>query len=329
MTIPKISVIVTDHDRKDYIMECLKSVLDQTLSREFYEIIVIKNFDDTIIDNFINENKIMCKKPNGNAIGEKFVIGAENATGEILCIINDDDLFAKNKLEYILNLFTEHEDLIYYHNSFIKIGEHGEIIDNSIMLKNLIINTNNIEKKLIKDALSGFNIFNDSCISIKRKVISKYKEQLIKVKGNQDTILFLLSSTFNGILISNNEKLTYFRMHNSVSQFSKTNIEEDIKKFNGLINRRLESYQSILPIFIGKNILSKYVECNHRSNFLQSLIFEDVKRIIILHETLKFMKCPFNVSFITRFLLIIIMFLKIVNKNIVYKHISKLIFKYY
>ena len=197
------------------------------------------------------------------------------------------------------------------------------------MLKNLIISTDNFQKNLIKNALSGVNTFNDSCISIKRKVILKYKEDLINVKGNQDTILFLLSLTFNGILVGNNEKLTYFRTHLSTSKFSGTNLEEDIKKFNGLINRRLESYQSILPIFTGKNILSKYVECNYRSNFLQSLIFKDVKRSIILHKTLRFMKCPFNMSFKSRFLLIIIIFLKIANKNIVYKYISRLIFKYY
>ena len=177
--------------------------------------------------------------------------------------------------------------------------------------------------------MSGFNTFNDSCASIKKKVILEYKSLIANIKGNQDTILFLLSSMQDGILIGDNEKLTHFRTHVSTSNFSIVNSEQNIKKFNYLINKRLESYRIILPLYINKNILYKYVECNYRSNILQSLIFIDSKRSKVLYETLKFMKCPFAMSFKSRFLLIIIMLLKIIDKNIVYKYISKLIFKYY
>ena len=329
MKLPKISVIITAHDRKNYITECLKSVLDQTLERDLYEIIVVKNFDDACIDDFIKKNGIINVKTNNDAIGEKFLLGAEYSSSDILCILNDDDLFSKNKLEYVLHLFNEHKNLLYYHNSFIKIGEHGEIEDDNVELKNFIINTKSIGKREVKTALSGFNTFNDSCASIKKKVILEYKSLIANIKGNQDTILFLLSSMQDGILIGDNEKLTHFRTHVSTSNFSIVNSEQNIKKFNYLINKRLESYRIILPLFINKNILYKYVECNYRSNILQSLIFIDSKRSKVLYETSKFMKCPFVNSFRTRFLLIIIMLLKIINKNIVYKYISKLIFKYY
>lgn len=328
MTLTKISVIITVHDRKEYIIECLNSVLNQTLSRELFEIIVIKNFDDLYIDNFIYENKIIASKTSNDSIGEKFVLGAEHSSGEILCILNDDDLFTKDKLEYIFHLFSQNEQLIYYHNSFVKIGEQGEIKDDNVILKNFIINTSTICKKTIKIALSGLNTFNDSCISIKRSIILEYKSLLINIKGNQDTILFLLSTTINGVLIGNNEKLTYYRNHISTSNFSNDRYKS-IEKFNTLIDRRLESYSSILPLFMDRGILYKYVKCNYWSNFLQSLIFKDLNRYKILNETVRFIKCPFVTSFKTRLFLIVIMLLKIINKNFIYKYISKFIFKYY
>ena len=329
MTLPKISVIITAHDRKNYIIECLKSALNQTLARDLYEIIVVKNFYDACIEDFIKKNGIISVKTNNDAIGEKFLLGAEYSSSDILCILNDDDLFTKNKLEYILHLFNEHKNLLYYHNSFVKIEEQGEIENDNVELKNFIINTGSINKREVKTALSGFNTFNDSCASIKKKVILEYKSLIINIKANSDTILFLLSSRLNGILIGDNEKLTYFRVHASTSNFSDANQKQNIKKFNYLINKRLESYRFILPLFIDKNILYKYVECNYRSNILQSLIFIDSKRSKVLYETSKFIKCPFAMSFKSRFLLIIIMLLKIIDKNIVYKYISKLIFKYY
>ena len=328
MTLTKISVIITLHNRKEYILECLKSVLNQTLSRELFEIIVIKNFDDLNIDKFIYENKIIALKTNNDSIGEKFVLGAEHSSGEILCILNDDDLFTKDKLEYILHLFGQNEKLIYYHNSFVKVGEQGEIKDDNVKLKNFIINTKTICKKTIKIALSGLNTFNDSCISIKRNIILEYKSLLININGNQDTILFLLSATKDGILVGNNEKLTYYRTHISTSNFSNDG-DKSIKKFNALINRRLQSYSSILPLFMDRDILYKYVKCNYQSNLLQSLIFKDLKRCKVLNETVRFIKCPFAMSFKTRLFLIFILLLKIIDDNIIYKHVSKLIFKYY
>jgi len=46
---PFISVVITAHDRKEYLKQAVDSALNQTLSRDNYEVIVTKNFD-TIYD---------------------------------------------------------------------------------------------------------------------------------------------------------------------------------------------------------------------------------------------------------------------------------------
>lgn len=42
---PFISVIVTAYNRKQFILEALNSIVNQTLSKDKYEVIVTKNFE--------------------------------------------------------------------------------------------------------------------------------------------------------------------------------------------------------------------------------------------------------------------------------------------
>ncbi|WP_290705506.1 glycosyltransferase, partial [Ferroplasma sp. Type II] len=55
---PYISVIIVAYNRKNYIKQAIESVLNQTLNQNLYEIIVVKNFEDMEIDDFINKNNI-------------------------------------------------------------------------------------------------------------------------------------------------------------------------------------------------------------------------------------------------------------------------------
>ncbi len=56
---PFISVIITAYNRKEFILEALQSAVNQTLKRDKYEIICIKNFKDAKIDRYIKDNGII------------------------------------------------------------------------------------------------------------------------------------------------------------------------------------------------------------------------------------------------------------------------------
>jgi len=53
---PYISVIVTAYDRRRYLPFTLRSLEAQTLPRDRFEVIVVKNFDDKESDNIISRN---------------------------------------------------------------------------------------------------------------------------------------------------------------------------------------------------------------------------------------------------------------------------------
>ena len=113
--LPYISVIITAYNRKEFLLNAIKSVVNQTVEKKYYEIIVIKNFRDETIDEFINKNKIKHLVMDGT-VGEYLDKGISEANGEIISFLDDDDLFFKNKLDIVYKEFRKNKDVVYYHN---------------------------------------------------------------------------------------------------------------------------------------------------------------------------------------------------------------------
>ena len=58
----KLSVIITAHNRKNYLEDALESLIDQTLDRNLFEIIVVKNFYDGNLDQLLERNRVVSIK---------------------------------------------------------------------------------------------------------------------------------------------------------------------------------------------------------------------------------------------------------------------------
>jgi glycosyltransferase involved in cell wall biosynthesis len=122
-----ISVIITAYNRREFLLNAIKSALNQTLSKDRYEIIVIKNFNDDKIDDCINKNNIKNILIDGT-LGEFLYKAINESHGNILSFLDDNDLFLNNKLEYVYNLFKNDNNLVYYHNLPKFIDESGNTI---------------------------------------------------------------------------------------------------------------------------------------------------------------------------------------------------------
>ncbi|MGC8664006.1 MAG: glycosyltransferase family 2 protein [Thermoplasmata archaeon] len=122
---PYISVIITAHDRKEFLKEAINSVINQTLDKSFYEIIVVKNFKDEKIDSYIEKWGIINIYTEEIELSKKIALGIENAKGEVISLLEDDDLFMPKKLETVYNYFKKYENLVYLHNSEYFIDEKG------------------------------------------------------------------------------------------------------------------------------------------------------------------------------------------------------------
>ena len=121
-----ISVIITAYNRRQYVLDAVKSAIEQSLSRQLYEIIIVKNFHDINIDAFAEEHNVINIYSENKTLSGKILEAIGIARGNILCFLDDDDMFYREKLEYVLNKFNESDNLCYLHNNFTAISSDGK-----------------------------------------------------------------------------------------------------------------------------------------------------------------------------------------------------------
>jgi len=196
----RISVIIIAFNRKDYLLQAIKSAVNQTLNRSLYEIIVAKNFNDEQIDAFMKKNNVKSifydkVNPRSGYIdqGAFYSLALEQASGDVLCFLDDDDYFVKEKLEKVHRIFERNRKVVYYHNRQIFIDDNG----------------NRIKKRR-----KGPD-YNSSSISVRREVINPAK--LKKVEFSADTFLYLSALEYGGKILLGKELLTVVRIHSSRS----------------------------------------------------------------------------------------------------------------
>lgn len=105
--LPKVSVIIPSFRPGDYITECLDSVINQTLSKNDYEIIIVLNGEKepylSMIKNIIiGHNNITVKYTSLAGVSNARNIGLDNARGEYITFIDDDDYVSPHYLEALL-----------------------------------------------------------------------------------------------------------------------------------------------------------------------------------------------------------------------------------
>ena len=278
---PYISVIIIAHNRKEFLKYAIESAINQTLKKNEYEIIVIKNFDDPDVDKLFKESNIISiKSSDESLVGEDLATGIDLSRGEVIAFLDDDDTFLENKLEVIYGLFHKNEKIVYYHNAQIFKSLDGS---NEPKLKNFraCFPTNYLIlhfKKIVRKYGLGPLIFNISSISIRRSHYIKYIDALKSLTYHTDDFFFFVGLDTDGTYYLDNRKLTVYLRHKSASKavlksndklsylLQKADIQEKgalaSKYILGLVNnKRL------------KNIIKARMELEKLSNSIYMRIF--------------------------------------------------------
>ena len=250
-----ISVIITAHDRKKYILDAVSSVLKQRLDRSRYEIVVVKNFRDEKIDSFLDDagiTKNFLTQERG--VGKKAAIGVENASGDIICFLDDDDMFAEDKLSVVLDAFSSVEGLVYYHNNQIKINEEGNIIEvPKVNGKDII---SEINERAIVHIFRNFGEFNQSSICVRKDVLD------IGVMKRLDRAMdyFYLMSALKsrGKILLDYTPLTYYRIHESSMHFISSSPQKVIEKACNYYSEQAEAKRIIHDYLKDDQLLERF-----------------------------------------------------------------------
>jgi glycosyltransferase involved in cell wall biosynthesis len=234
----KISVIIMAYNRKTFLRCAIDSVLNQSLDRNNFEIILIKNFPDEQIDSLCVEKGIYSTLTTNVPIGEYISLALKNSSGEIVCFLDDDDAFESNKLEMIYNEFSRNQDLMFIRNNWSLIDSEGRPIKGKS--KATLSHKEPIQYFDINYAIKKIGIafrWNMSCISVRREIFDGFESYLPSIIAAQDLIVFYLAASKYKIIARCNLSLTRYRVH-----------ENSMTKVKGSNNDALREYNSLKPL---------------------------------------------------------------------------------
>jgi glycosyltransferase involved in cell wall biosynthesis len=218
---PTVSVIIIAHQRRQYLLEAVESVIHQTLSRSAFEVIIVKDFATPELDRYFDQNSIQRVEcaPTLSA-GGMFVRGIERASGDIFCFLDDDDRFLPTKLAVIVDRFNSRPEIGYIHSQPRNVDASGTPLTlqwththQGHEKRMELLSSREFARAFVHCELG----FNNSSQSIRRGVLAPWIGAFSRVRVNCDTFLLLVAMlTETGILCCD-QVLNDFRVHESGS----------------------------------------------------------------------------------------------------------------
>lgn len=240
---PSFSVIIIAYDRQDYLLGAVKSVLKQDYHKGETEIIVVKAFRDEETDATLAENGVRNIYMNETSIGLKFRVGIMASKNEIICFLEDDDLFLPSKLSTIASIFMEHPNIDLTTNRYSIIDLEGTETETKQYEKGR--NFQNSSPMIIMDkehydfdmiSLLGF-YFNNSRICLRRDSALKISEELSRVGLLVDALIPTLSVDKKFTFCFVPEVLNRYRIRPFQSRLELLNADKGKYEFIPLQNR--------------------------------------------------------------------------------------------
>jgi glycosyltransferase involved in cell wall biosynthesis len=265
--VPFISVIIVAHNRREFLLDAVNSALNQTLPKDEYEVIVVKNFEDKRIDKFLEEHGVKNIVTGEGPFGTDLARGVEESKGEVISLLDDDDLWLPQKLEKVKQVFQD-ENVIYYHNN--RYNFYGSLSIDSLIDK---IKSNKDSGKLLKLTIRDMNKslsppVNNSSIAVRKKIFSKNALDKIKnVYLAVDVLLFYLAYCNNGYFVFDDEILTLRRVHTTNASAARIiDYESWLAHVSNSVKIYKYDYWTILGIF------THYDECEIPDEYKKRLI---------------------------------------------------------
>ncbi|MCG2882660.1 MAG: glycosyltransferase family 2 protein [Acidilobus sp.] len=223
---------MTAYNRRRYLPFALRSLETQTLPRDRFEVIVVKNFEDKESDSIISRNGWKDLYEDSTYHGRKILVGLEESRGEVITILEDDDVYVSNRLEEVYRAFTSYDRLVYFHNSQTIIDSNGNVLESPPLFlptsKNLVggspivIDVNKLQMLARKYGISTVDItlkirvradVNSSSAAVKRDTLEANAHLLKELPIGIDLFIFASSLKAGGLMYFTDEKLTLYRVH--------------------------------------------------------------------------------------------------------------------
>ncbi|MCF6276338.1 MAG: glycosyltransferase [Candidatus Magasanikbacteria bacterium] len=174
MNLFKISIIMINYNRTEYIKEAIQSVLDQSLKD--WELVIVDDgstdSSENIIKSFSEKDDRIVYFKNEENLGIVYSRNKtlKNSKADLVAVLDSDDIWVDNfKLEKQVGKFKENKNLVLVGGGVIEIDKNGkekkrylnpnsdEKIRKNILFKNPFAHSSVMFKKSIVEGVGGYN----------------------------------------------------------------------------------------------------------------------------------------------------------------------------
>lgn len=240
MATPTVSVILLAHHRTEYLPSAVASVLAQTLPRGEFEILVAKNFTEPESDRRLRDQGVDLVETSAEPLGGKLAAAVAQARASILTFLEDDDLYAPDRLARVRAAFEDPE-LGYYHNATQLIDRSGASTPGrfrSESRRELAVSRTDRSTGAVRRLLRSSAYFNLSSIAVRREALAPALPHLASTNLTCDNLLFYSALVAPYGVRTDAAPLTYYRLHPSASWGAvgaSDFFEREARKWEGIV----------------------------------------------------------------------------------------------
>lgn len=225
----KISIIIPTFKPQYYIYECLKSILEQSIDKNDFEVILILNGPDegyyeNLKDFLCNESiKLNSKIIRTKEIGVSNArnLGIDEAQGEFLCFIDDDDLISPNYLENLLKISNNQSVGI---SNFVGFTDDIANIDNNFFLfkgRDNIAAQSNVKFYQVRKYLSV--VYGKL---LHRQIIEERRFNCRFTNGEDSLFITSLTDKFSNVKFTRDDVIYYVRLRQGSASRKKMSVKK-------------------------------------------------------------------------------------------------------
>ncbi|HTW39969.1 MAG TPA: glycosyltransferase [Thermoplasmata archaeon] len=113
---PEVAVVVGAYSRDTFVREAVRSVLAQNVPRSSVEIVVTKNFERPDLNAELARDGVRVLADPTPRIGTWLLNAIRATRAPIVTLLDDDDLYAPERLARVLEAFRTHPEVGFYRN---------------------------------------------------------------------------------------------------------------------------------------------------------------------------------------------------------------------
>ncbi|HTP56099.1 MAG TPA: glycosyltransferase family 2 protein [Thermoplasmata archaeon] len=220
----EVSVVIGAFRRSAHLPAAVRSVRDQTLGRDRFEIVVTKSFADPSVDAALAADGVRVIQDDEPVIGRWLLRAVRAGRGPIVAFLDDDDEFEPDRLARIVETFRAHPDLGFYRNRVRVIDGDGRAVPPERWRRHEVDAARDASGPMYRaahdkrglwrtGARDGWATFNSSTMAIRRELLDGAVGAAFERTMQPDQFLFLAGLVAPFGVFLDDRRLTRYRYY--------------------------------------------------------------------------------------------------------------------